>query len=204
MDNGAAEDVVFGANHLMTLADEVGASEMVVPDTLFDYNDTIAKAQYFARHASPQFRYMAVLQGRKYDEFLTCFRAFSEMPIMSYITTIGVPRLMVTATGDPLARVKFMTIVQDNHLDASLEFHMLGGTSDLQEVKELKQFPSVRGIDTSAPIYMGILGHDIEEPYFSRPSSFDNLSRTDHMDTLTNNIDKYLMWADYKYEPPSS
>lgn len=205
LDNGAAEDVTFGPKHLLTMADVIGANEVVAPDVLFDYNETIAKTMYFSRFADPKFRYMGVVQGTKFGEFLACMRAYAELVPLNYITTIGVPRLMATVCDDPDARVKFMRYVQREGFDASLEFHMLGATDDLEEVKRLTEFGNlVRGIDTSAPIYMGLLGKDIEEEYVARPEEFDMMQQTKHMNVLTNNIDKYLMWAEYEYHAPSS
>lgn len=203
LDNGAAEDVTFGAKHLHTLADLIGAKEIVVPDTLFEFRETLGQALQFGQIADPKFRYMAVLQGRTMQEFQKCLEAYMVMPILQYITTIGVPRLMDTAIGEG-ARVGFMEWVQGQGLDAVLEYHCLGGTSDLAEVEFLADIPAVRGIDTSAPVYMGLEGRSLTDEYFSRPADFFDRYKLEHEEVLDQNIRTYLEWAQYEYNPPSS
>lgn len=209
LDNGAAEDVTFGPKHLLTLADLVEADEIVVPDTLFDAEETIAKAMAFSRYAIPELeqsgkpvKYMGVLQGTNLQEVMKCLVAFTEMPALSYITTIGIPRLLVrNEETDKYIRVSIAEYVESQNLHLSYEFHALGSTPYLQEVKMLSMYKSIRGIDTSVPVSMGLNGLDIRETTARRHENYFDLSRG-NIQMTERNIETYLAWADYHYERP--
>lgn len=211
LDNGAAEEVTFGARHLLTIADMIQADEVVVPDTLFEAEDTIGQALAFGRQAIPEYdstgksvRYMAVLQGRSWTEFTKCLRAYAEMAPLSYITTIGVPRLMSMVCEDITARARLLQLALDEGYHSKLEFHCLGSTRDLQEVIELSHWPNARGIDTSVPISMALQGLMIDESdYVPRMEGFFEESKIPDEELMHYNIQTYLRWADYVYERPS-
>lgn len=193
----------------MTIADMIDVNEVVVPDVLFEHNDTIAEAMRFSRYAKPEteggkaLRYMAVLQGRTYAEFLNCFRHYYENPNLVYITTIGVPRLMAEVTGDRFARVRFLEWIESSGLDRALEFHCLGATSFLREVVMLSQ-TIARGIDTSAPVAMGLLSKSIQADSYSARSEVEDYFNISHTNTnVDDNIRKYLDWAGYEAPPVS-
>lgn len=204
LDNGAAEEVTFGAQHLHTLADVIGAKEIVVPDTLFEFRQTLGQALQFGQIADPKYRYMAVVQGRTYQEFQKCLEAYLTMPALSYITTIGIPRLMNTI--DDSMRYSFVQWIKEESFLDVVEYHALGSTNDLREVYDLWTEGIVRGIDTSAPIHMGLAGIDITQNPFppKRPSDYFETYRIEHEDIVDKNIKTYLEWASYEYTPPSS
>lgn len=208
LDNGAAEGLYVGPKYLLTVADEMGVDEVVVPDELFGYNESVAHAMGFARHARPEYQYMAVVQGNNYSEFMTCLKAYSELPaIKSYVTTIGVPRLMTTATDDPYARVRFAEWMITEGYAYEFYVHFLGATSWLEEVRLLKEttsgFENFRGIDTSAPVYMGMQMRTLEDDYVPRPENyFDSYALGTSTTLVHKNIERYLDWAGYDEAPP--
>jgi hypothetical protein len=209
LDNGAAEDVTFGAKHLLTIADMIQADEIVVPDTLFDAEETISQALAFSRFAVPEhpvskkpIKYMAVLQGTKWEEFTKCLRAYAEMTPLGYISSVGIPRLM--AREDPEARIRMFNYIaeMDYHLQPGLEFHCLGSTDDLDEVRFLAEVPWARGIDTSVPISMGLQGIDIQDSV-RVPRSDDFFELVSETEEVNKNIQTYLEWAKYEYNRPN-
>lgn len=201
LDNGAAEEVTFGARHLMTIAETMKVNEVVVPDELFDTEDTIAKALAFSRYADPRFRYMMVAQGSTVSEAIKCIRAAAVLPALSYISTIGIPRLL--AHTDPDARLRVAEFIFNEGLEERFEYHALGATNDLSEVQRLVNRVSfLRGIDTSAPIYMGLMGLSVNDSYISRPEDFFSMTKGDQ-DMTAANIKRYLKWAKYDYNRPA-
>lgn len=201
LDNGAAEDVAFGPKHLLTIADMIQANEVVVPDTLFEAEETIAQAMAFSRFARPEhestgkeIRYVGVLQGRDLQDFMKCLLAYLELPALSYISTIALPRLMNHE--NRYARIAMVEYIRDQKIHLSKDIHCLGSTPNfLDEVKQLTMYP-VRGIDTSIPISLGLQGKDIRKvKHAVRLVDFFEVSRTNPM--VDKNIDTYLRWADY-------
>ena len=202
LDNGAAEGFAYGAKHLFTLAEEVNATEIVIPDTLGDANDTLAQAQSFARYARPDYQYMFVLQGKTMEEVLFCLRALDNGNMFSYVTTIGIPRHLSDISKH--MRVTLAEFMVEEHFNDKFDIHFLGANEWISEVFMLaevtKDVDGFRGIDTSLPIYMGLEGFDLNMPYVKRPVDFFTRS-DDNESKITQNIDTYLTWARYEASP---
>jgi hypothetical protein len=194
LDNGAAEGVEFSPKQLHVIADELGAHEIVVPDTLAEAEDTMAKALAFSRYAQDGYRYMAVLQGRDTQEILKCLRFYTESPQLQYITSIGIPRLLNNFHRQ--TRVMMAEFIQERHMDFAVEFHALGASPWIKEVLLLSEFPCMRGIDTSLPVYMGLAGVSLKEDYMIRPEGFFDIHDGD-LAQVKENIRVYLEWANY-------
>ena len=194
LDNGAAEEFEFGTKHLFTIAEHLGAHEIVVPDALGDTEETLARALAFGRYAIPKYRYMAVAQGQTFQEVLKCINAYLELGSLNYITTIGLPRLLTY--WDKRVRVTLAEWLQTNHFDATLEFHALGASPWIKEVKELANYPCIRGIDTSMPVYMGLEKLSVHtDEYIPRPPDF--FERSEPTKQAEMNCDIYINWADH-------
>lgn len=205
LDNGVAEGYEFGAKHLLTLAGEAAVSEIVIPDTMGDANDTLAKAQYFARYAQPEYQYMFVLQGRDVQEVMFCLNNLDNGAMFSYVTTIGIPRHLHDI--DKNFRVHLVEHLIKEAFNDKFEIHFLGASSWMREAVVLAEtvqyVENFRGIDTSMPIYMGLEGLHINvDPYISRPDNF--FDRTDDNKAVQANIDTYLDWALYEESSPTS
>ncbi len=195
LDNGAAEGLEFGHKHLYTVAEGIGAHEIVVPDTMGDANDTIAKGLAFGRYTRDGYRYMMVAQGKNSFECMQSIDMIVTDSKFAYVTAIGIPRLINAQ--DRHARFKVSRFIAQKGYHVAMEYHYLGATRDLDEVGYLAEAGVGRGIDTSAPIYMGLKGFVLAnyDPYIPRPSNYFRLSRS--TSTVKDNIDTYLDWADY-------
>ena len=204
LDNGAAEGFVYGAKHLFTLAEEVGASEIVIPDIMGDANDTLAQAQSFARYAKPDYQYMFVLQGKTAEEVMFCLRALDNGNIFSYITTIGIPRHLYSI--NRYFRQTLAEFMLHENFNLKFDIHFLGANAWMGEVFRLAEIVQdeigFRGIDTSLPIYMGLEGRDLMFDYIDRPVDFFTRS-DDNEYQIKENIETYLKWARYETSPRS-
>lgn len=190
LDNGAAEGLEFGHKHLHTIAEQFGVTEVVVPDTLRDWNDTVAKAHYFKRHTR-SFRYMAVAQGTNLQEALRCIDAFMSI---GYITSIGIPRLLNDT--DPRTRIQIAEFIKKEGWDLAVEFHALGNSRWVEEVKVLAEYDCIRGIDTSLPIYLGQEKRLLTSgEYLKRPDYF--FRNSVNYPEVNQNVQTFLEWAKY-------
>ncbi len=207
LDNGIAEGFEFGAKHLLTLANEVGADEIVIPDTMGDANDTLAKAQYFARYAQPEYQYMFVLQGKTVEEVMFCLNNLDNGAMFTYVTTIGIPRHFHKI--DKNFRFNLTEHLIKEAFNDKFEIHFLGASSWMREVvilaEAVQHIENFRGIDTSMPIYMGLEGFHINDqfPWIPRPENFFNRT-DDNAKLVQGNIDTYLDWALYEESSPAS
>lgn len=200
LDNGAAEGFIYGAKHLFTLAEEVGASEIVIPDVIGEANDTLAQAQMFARYAQSEYQYMFVLQGNTTEEVMFCLRALDNGNMFSYITTIGIPRHLYSL--GKYFRVSLTEYMIKEHFNDKFEIHFLGANEWIGEVFNLSEMviglDGFRGIDTSLPIYMGLENLSIRcDDYIERPTDYFTRS-DDNPDMIKSNIKTYLSWARYE------
>ncbi len=207
LDNGAAEGYEFGAKHLLTLAAEAEVDEVVIPDTMGDANDTLAKAQYFARYAQPEYQYMFVLQGTTVEEVMFCLNNLDNGTMFSYVTTIGIPRHFHQI--DKNFRFNLTEHLIKEAFNDKFYIHFLGASSWMREAVVLAEavqyVENFRGIDTSMPIYMGLEGFHINDqfPWIPRPDNF--FDRTDDNEKLIRgNIEVYLDWTLHEESSPTS
>jgi hypothetical protein len=199
LDNGAAEGALYGHKHLFTMAEQIGASEVVIPDTLGDANETLAQAQYFARFARPEYEYMFVLQGKTMEEVLFCLRALDNGNMFSYVTAIGIPRHLTSI--DKNFRINLAEFLVEEAFNTRYNFHFLGASTWAREIVMLgeiaQKHEGFRGLDTSYPIYMGLEDQDIKTAeYLSRPVNYFERSDDNSM-MIRENIYTYLQWALY-------
>lgn len=193
LDNGAAESFEFGHKHLHTMADSMGVREIVVPDTLYDPEDTLDKARAFSRHASKDYQYMVVAQGRTAEDCIRSIQVIARTPRLEYVTTLGIPRLLNES--DRFARQRVSEFLAATDFQYMYQYHYLGAGQWFDEVGYLDAVGVGRGIDTSAPIYMGQNGYTLQKGnrYKKRPSTF--FTSTIDKPQIKQNIDTYLDWA---------
>jgi len=203
LDNGAAEDLGIGPRHLLTLAEQAGVDEIVLPDTLGDAVDTISKVMAFTPYYKPDFQYMAVVQGQSLSDVYRCLGFYDgNNPAVLPITTLGIPRLLNNIHKHFRYQLAEWLVEQQFHL--KFDIHFLGAHHHfVDEVAVLSEFDVFRGIDTSMPISYGLQSVSINDAgfkYYPRPRDYFELTYTNRL--VDQNVDTYLDWA--KYEQASA
>lgn len=188
LDNGAAENELFGAEQLLDIALVLGVDEVVIPDVMLEADATIEKAQEFHDFAiGPKgrekdrypFQYMFVVQGKSLMQVLECANWAAQQ---SWIDTIGIPRHLLTTLGDLHCRVKIANVIQGHNY--SKQIHFLGGNPAFPQEVSLLSDPifttqdRIRGMDTSMPFnyaFEGALVSDRKRDPISRPGRYFEL-----------------------------
>lgn len=126
MDNGAAENGQLGFNDLVRQFDKIQPTEIVIPDTLNDANDTLAKMFDWLKLIEVPCKQMAVPQGKDFEEWKAC--AYIMMQERR-INTIGISKFLNIATGDETIRhqaVQYLDEIADKLGRNDIEYHLLG------------------------------------------------------------------------------
>lgn len=158
MDNGAAENKLATVQVLMALATKLKPNEVVIPDAMGDYRETIRLAQIFydecippLEFPRPPFSFMFVVQGQNQNEVLESAEWAASK---SWIHTLGIPRHLITTLKDQLARVHIANKIQEF---SKKEIHFLGANAAFPGEVACLAYPAmtnqehVRGMDTSMP-----------------------------------------------------
>ncbi len=152
LDNGAALSGSGGAipfDGLMTASYCTDADEIVIPDIMYEHDETLELAREYAPQVLKTKRFL-VPQGRTAREWLHCA---SEMIQKYVLTTIGVPKHLDQLPGGRthiLAQLKKRWPLIGTRGHPSV--HLLGVWNDSIEVLWLaRRFPWLRSIDTSIP-----------------------------------------------------
>jgi hypothetical protein len=98
---------------------------------------------------------MAVIQAKTWTEFNYVLDTALEVGV----TSVALPKLLTKHLG-PLARLAGAEIVRDT--DDDVPIHCLGCSSRLSEAKDLARQGIVRGIDSAAPVVLGLQGLKID------------------------------------------
>lgn len=153
MDNGAAEGSQLSNEELLECYLKVRPDELVLPDTLCDTDDTLAKfgpaLDYFTAHNLPC-RFMAVPQGKTLDDWVRCAEVMVQDP---RVNTIGVSKFLQSSVGMDTTRVDALVALErliKEHRRYGLEVHMLGYNERPWLVGAFRRVCSfVRGCDTA-------------------------------------------------------
>lgn len=195
LDNGVAEGLPVDASSLISLANLIGANEIVIPDALYDSLSTIHMVDEFEEFAkaNPRFSYMGVVQGKDNLEALRCMDTMADR---DYVDTIGLPKCL--SEWDVEARPK---LAQQAMSITNKPIHCLGSApSAIMEVSMLAEVPNVRGIDTSLPIFAGMWGFDIKRDNVEgafRPDNYFDMTIVDEeeLSVIKRNQETFLEWA---------
>jgi hypothetical protein len=157
MDNGAAENAqVPTVDDLYHKAMEIGASEIVLPDTLFDHEDTIRKA-HEAIDRLMQLgwtgKLMAVPHGSTQEGWIAAATVLMQW---QPVTTIGISKFLCKQWG-PYAKAWALSMITHigsvaSHVDPKKAIHLLGCWGDPMEVAWLDnafQHLNIRGVDSA-------------------------------------------------------
>jgi len=199
MDNGAAEGKTVTDHQLVTSAVRMTADEVVVPDVMCDFKGTMMRAQQFFGQSSwldlpVHTRYMRVVQGTTLDE---AYRCVDEHMLHSLDAVLGIPRHWIATVDRRTARAQILQYIWDNYGNEA-EVHLLG-TSYLwpREVYYIaRNFPWVRGVDSSMPFNYTIAGEKLEDlrPIKRPDNYFDYIHNVDE-GLLEYNINTFKEWA---------
>ncbi len=139
----------------------LGASEILLPDWLFDKNRTLEEADVsmdLAGAAGYEGRYMGVPQGATQEEWIDCLRQMLRMDIWSigisrryWPEKFGMSRLMACYTA--------LAVAEEEGGARSLGIHLLGaGLPAEMEVAPCLRLPWVIGVDSAMPSYFSKAG----------------------------------------------
>lgn len=153
MDNGCAENAQIDVDRLIAVAEQLHPSEVVLPDTLYDGEDTFRKSSAaidkFKNQLSFDVQFMAVPQGKTVEQWFESAKQLLTLPI----NTIGVSKFLPIITKDPNSRLKAVALL-DRYLDQNnmrhIEIHLLGcdeGPAKMREIFNCSPF--TRGCDSA-------------------------------------------------------
>lgn len=171
LDNGAAEGSQMSFNALFRAIRIIKPAEIVIPDTLNNANDTLAKMfSWIGQFTGLPCRFMAVPQGKTFEEWKACAYIMMQE---KRIDTIGISKFLNIATGDDMIRyyaVQYLDEIADKIGRKDVEYHLLGcdeGPSIVGCINNIS--PRVRGCD-SAFAYIATKQDVIIKEGMKRPS----------------------------------
>jgi hypothetical protein len=209
LDNGVAEGEDVSFDHLMSIANSWHVDEIVLPDILTDLEGTITKAEEFAADYSARvgqewddFRFMFVLQGKTIEEV---YRAAKWADRQDWISTVGIPRHLLTTLGDYRVRIKIANDIQA--MGVRKDIHFLGGnpvsTTEVRSLSDprITNQAFVRGMDTSMPFNYAFKGRTLDSSVeTSRPDNyFDRLAEEFDPDALEMNLKTFELAVQPKW-----
>lgn len=193
LDNSAVElGEPMDIRHQLTIAQYIGASELVLPDYYQDRQRTIEACRDAIKVARGEYsgRLMGVPQGSTCEEWYFCCQELADMGV----DTIGISyRYTEMLGGSRLPSIEYL-------YSTGIAVHLLGCLGDpASEVYSALGYPNVRGVDSAiASVFthhaMSYTGQ-IERP----PRSVNFL--LDHYDSglLASNIDTWRQRCVYGY-----
>jgi len=164
LDNGAAEGAIVDDVKLLRLANDIKADEVIAPDVMYDAAQTIRKLMSFCVRASEfDVKVMAVMQANDWIEF----EDMVDVALANKVAALALPKLL-TGTINPNARLVGAELIRTK---TEIPIHCLGCAADIRgETRALAAQDIVRGIDTSAPVVMGLQGNNLTHDYDWRVS----------------------------------
>lgn len=215
MDNGVAEGAQLSVSELVECYDAVHPTEVVLPDTLLDANDTLVKSatalvdinKYYDGKAP--FTFMAVPQGADMAIWIKCMK---EMLTWPGVNSIGVPKALFNITGNKWARYRAVEAVCDRlksiNYSSVKEIHLLGCSESTDVIRKIfDRFDFVRGCDSAFVYLMSQSGWyggtgEVERPEgeidFLNGRDYDSLEANmdyfNHMVGVTSNVVSDTSW----------
>lgn len=196
LDNGEAENVrdKFTDIDLLTLGLAIGADEIVVPDVIRHCDLTIQKAHQFwdvLGKFENRFKFMGVVQGRSHAELMKCLNG---LVYTDYISSLGIPRHLPETIGDKSIRIWLAEFINEEF--PGYDIHFLGAHSFVKEALLAAELGFVRGMDTSAPVVIGLERMDIRTAYYGRQSGFFKLDADELQHKwIDHNVSTFIDWC---------
>lgn len=171
MDNGAAEGDQLSMDDLIRACRIIEPDEIVLPDTLYDADDTLNKfnnsLSYFKTDMRLPYKIMAVPQGATFEDWKRCAE---EMVKDIRVDTLGISKFIHIFSGNDNIRydaAEYIECLMNKYKRYNLEVHLLGCSEPLCVVNKIfDRFNFVRGCD-SALAY--IYAQNNKHPYQRTP-----------------------------------
>lgn len=192
VDNGAAEFDQVAFKQIVEVCTAVGATEIIMPDQLYDSQATIAgTCSTDARRLVPPTKRMIVPQGRHIQEWITCLHAL-HTGLSGWYVSIGIPKHVESMYGGRPAAIRHLV---DCGLADKKKIHLLGAYRNM--ILEARActavFPGIRGIDSAEPVAHAQNGI-VSGPTASHVSVAWKAAATDRTKSLAaRNIDRALV-----------
>lgn len=160
LDNGAFElghpvenDVLY------KLCEEYKPHTLVLPDHFFDSDKTIKAAKEFYNHYTGSSELMIVLQGRDFDELMSCFDGAVNLGFIDKIAiSFGIFK-------EPYLRFLFIKrLIEERSAELKHHsLHLLGcrNPSEFRLYKGMEIY--IASVDTSSPIVNGWSGNELTQ-----------------------------------------
>ena len=204
MDNSLIElGEALSVEELMVAASICKADAVVLPDVPKDSDKTIELGLVSAEYlhdwmaandpSPPAFKWMLAVQGKTVAECWECAAAMWKIcPNLGYF---GIPRHLVQQLG---TRREITKLIGDAFPETPI--HLLGFSDDINDDIQSSQHPSVMGIDSAAPCWIGAHGVALNGPSDipkagKRPNTFFTQDfRPDTVRLITRNIELVREW----------
>lgn len=154
LDNGCYElDKSISLNKLFECAEQINASEIILPDAMGNFQETLKLTtdalEYAYSQGIKKYQYMGVIQGTTWDEYMACAELFLSI---REISVIGIPKKFMrnACKSDreaALARSLFAFEIAENVKKANKEVHLLGLSWSIMELTSVAHL--VRSCDTN-------------------------------------------------------
>lgn len=196
LDNGVAEGIRMPPRTLLDLAESLQANEVVAPDVMHDTFKTQQLLVRFCRAAKERnVPVMAVLQATNWIEF----GRMLETALSCEIVSVALPKLLTKHMGEN-ARLAAAELVREQ---TELPIHCLGSSANPYEVRDLARQGIVRGLDSVAPVVLGIKGillkehgKHVEYNWELSHKAISNFWHRESNETVEANLATYFSWCE--------
>lgn len=161
VDNGVIElDYPLPTTDLATAAIAVGASALILPDTIDDANMTRKQVRFAIREwktgPASYIKTMGVVQGRTFAECIDC----ADSHVQAGVDYLAVPRGLTPNLG---SRYDLVAALGEEH---GKWMHLLGFSENIyDDIHSAMASPYVMGIDAATPVWLGMAGRKSILPY---------------------------------------
>jgi len=201
LDNSAHEKK-FGESWevLLEAASLVNPDEIVLPDVLFDAEQTVRRTVEAYNHLRVLEKpFMAVPQGITPDQWWECFRRVDEAV---QVDTIGISKDFEVWDGGLPKLLETLLLTWDRGV------HLLGWGRDLGQLRTCAQiaedYPGIRSVDSAKPLVYAHQGIKLDPElttlttspiYPGRPDNYFQLEELNHHDLALHNIEVFRRTA---------
>jgi len=196
LDNGAAEGELPTIEELYDKAIMLGASEIILPDVMFDTKATLEegyKAIDYLSKKKHYFEVMAVPQGKTLEDWMSCALEMLKWPI----TSVGIPKNLVR-TGGYFGRLRALKTFLKLKSARGVGIHLLGCWEDPREVAIINSIiEGIRGVDSRMPYLYAAEGKVLDPDTHEKPKSmdFDSTDATVSHSLLESNIARWRRYC---------